>query len=252
MSSESHHQAAQIVDVDVDDGTVSSNTSRASTRSNPSIYGDDEAELDIPQVLIVRGLEDARHGVYLKFLEILEERQVKWVEKYDVDPGKEAVDPLARPEEGKRDRSQPLPEGFFLIYVRPSLVPRRARQRARSLRVSQRDSNRRGSRRDRGDAGMAEDGSCEAPGWFIDKFALSCLAAEETVLGEDDGLFEDFSLQSEQGEPLIDGKVRNHRLVTDHEVLGLSRLKHYSYSGHCVDSRKRRTCTLPYVSGYPT
>lgn len=250
MSSESHHQAAQIVDVDVDDGTVSSITSRASTRSNPSIYGDDEAELDIPQVLVVRGLEDARHGVYLKFLEILEERQVKWVEKYDVDVGKEAVDPLARPEEGKRDRSQPLPEGFFLIYVRPSLVPRRARQRARSLRVSQRESSRKGSRRDRGDAGVGESG--EAPGWFIDKFALSCLAAEETVLGEDDTIFEDFSIQSEQGEPLIDGKVRNHRLVIDDETLDLSRLKHYSYSGHCVDSRKRRTCIRPYVSGYPT
>ena len=257
MSSERHHTPAQIVDVDVDDGTVSSNTSKASTRSNPSIYGDDEAELDIPQVLIVRGLEDARHGVYLKFLEMLEERQVKWVEDFIINQatpsGDDPVDPMVRPEEGKRDRSQPLPEGFFVIYVRPCLAPRLVRQQARSLRTSQRREGHKGTKRQTEASVASEGGGIRVPGWFLDKFALSCLAAEETVLRAAEINSDSWHNHSRQDKALIDGKVRPRQgRVDSRDASVLTSSYPCSCSALSVDSPKRRICIHLYVSGYPT
>lgn len=159
---------------------------------------------------------------------MLEERRVKWVEDYIVNPasvdGDESVDPLARPEEGKRDRSQPLPEGFILIYVRPCLAPRRARQHARSLRSTERGSSGRRAKRNDVDPGAGEGGGDEVPSWLIDKFALSCMAAEETVLRCAESESKEWSIRSSGDKALIDGKVGTSSSVRRIQVGLLKRL----------------------------
>ena len=203
---ESHRVHAQLTDEDVDDGTISSATSHATTRSAGSEIEDvDEADLSIPQVLILRGLEDARPGVHLKLLEILEERQVKWEEQSGRpdpgDPDEVSVDHNREP----LTRSQPLPDGFMLIYVRPTLISRRMRRQERMRRSTKKGGSRKQSSSIdlRLGGGEAEGG--DVPGWLIDKFALSCVASRYTVLHANTSSDrQDFKRE----EALIDSKVR--------------------------------------------
>jgi hypothetical protein len=169
--SEPSHQAhTQLTDEDVYDGTASSETSHATTRSALYMLGD-EAGLEIPQALIVTGIEDARPGVHLKLLEMLEDRKVKW-EEQDEQAEKESMEgnPI---KPAVRLRSQPLPEGFILIYVRPSLVSRRIRRQERTRQSVKKARVKRledGSEPGKGDFD-------DIPSWLTDKFALNCVAA---------------------------------------------------------------------------
>jgi len=206
---ESHRVHAQLTDEDVDDGTISSATSHATTRSAGSEIGDvDEADLSIPQVLILRGLEDARPGVHLKLLEILEERQVKWEEQSGRpdpgDPDEVSVDHNREP----LTRSQPLPDGFMLIWVRPTLISRRMRRQERMRRSTKKGGSRKQSSSIdlRLGGGEAEVG--DVPGWLIDKFALSCVASRHTVL-HSPPTASSLRQVTKGEEALIDSKVRD-------------------------------------------
>jgi hypothetical protein len=248
---ESHRVHAQLTDEDVDDGTISSGTSHATTRSAVSeIEEDDEPDLKIPQVLILRGLEDARPGVHLKLLEILEERQVKWeTQGIQTDQG----DPDGFSADYSQEtlmRSQPLPDGFMLIYVRPTLISRRMRYQKRMRRLAKKGGRKRPSSSVDLRLGGGEAELGDVPGWLIDKFALSCLAARHTVLhanissGRED--------VERGGEALIDSKVRDMVIPLWRDAKADLDARHDSSCGLCEDCPKRHICTRRFVSISPT
>jgi hypothetical protein len=249
---ESHRVHAQLTDEDVDDGTISSGTSHATTRSAVSeIEEDDEPGLKIPQVLILRGLEDARPGVHLKLLEILEERQVKW-ETQGIQTDQGDLDGVSADHNQETlMRSQPLPDGFMLIYVRPTLISRRMRYQKRMRRLAKKGGRKRPSSSVDLRLGGGEAELGDVPGWLIDKFALSCLAARHTLLHANTSSGREDAKRG--GEALIDSKVRDTVIPL---WRGLPRLifdaRHDSSCGLCEDCPKRHICTRRFVSISPT
>lgn len=133
-------------------GSESNSNNNSSVSPPPSAIqiGPEEPILDIPQVLIIQGLAEARPGVWITLLEILQTRQVRWEEMSEsdnndpsgVDHDDAEHDQGDNPPQARMRRyAQSLPDETCFICVRPRFTHRASERNwkryQRALRRSQ-------------------------------------------------------------------------------------------------------------------